>query len=321
MENFKDKFILITGGAGAIGSNLVKKLSQEGARIIVLDNLSSSREENIAGIPNVQFINGSITDDVVLEKIFSRPIDYVFHLAASFANQRSVDDPLRDLDVNGAGTIKLLQHSVKNGNIKRFIFSSSSCVYGNVDGIINENTAVHPETPYAVSKLAAENYVNFFHKYYGLKVSILRYFNSYGPGEHPGKYRNIIPNFFSSAMSGLPLQITGTGEESRNFTFVDDVVDVTIKSAIEEKAVGECFNIGFNKEVRIKDLAEKINGLTGNKAGVSFIERRKWDTILKRIPNCEKAKKLLDFNPKIEIDRGLEFTYKWFLNNQENING
>ncbi len=317
MENFKNRTVLVTGGAGAIGSNLVKRLHKEEANIIVLDNLSSGREDSIAGIPDVQFMNGSITDDTVLEKIFSQPIDYVFHLAASFANQRSVEDPLRDLDVNGAGTIKLLQRSVKNGNIKRFVFSSSSCVYGNVDGIINENTAVHPETPYAISKLAAENYVVFFHKYHALKSTTLRYFNSYGPGEYPGKYRNVIPNFFDLAMSGLPLPIMGTGEETRNFTFVSDIVDATIKSAVEEGAVGECFNIGSNEEVRIKDLAKKINGLSGNKAGVNFTERRKWDTILKRILNYEKAKKLLDFNPKVGIEEGLKATYGWFLGSKK----
>ena len=313
MADFKNNLILVTGGAGAIGSNLVKKLHQEGAKIIVIDDLSSGCKENIAGIPNVQLVKENITNNDALLKIFSQPINYVFHLAASFANQKSIESPLDDLDINVDGTLKLLQHSVKLKNLKRFIYASSSCVYGNVDGIIREETFLAPETPYAISKLAAEYYTLFFHKYYDLPIVILRYFNSYGPGEYPGKYRNVIPNFFKLAINGFPLTITGTGEEIRTFTFVKDIVEGTIKAALKEEAIGECFDIGSDKETKMKDLAEKINSLVKNKAGITFIEKRKWDSIFRRVSSCEKAKRIIDFQPGINLNDGLKQTREWFL--------
>jgi len=314
MKNFKNTFILVTGGAGAIGSNLVKELHRRGAKLIVLDDLSSGYEDNIVDIKGIRLIKDSISNDASLKKIFSNPVDYVFHLAANFANQKSIEDPLGDLDTNVIGTLKILQHLIKAKGLKRFIYVSSSCVYGNAGGVTAEEAELQPQTPYAISKLAAENYVRFFHKYYGLPAVILRYFNSYGPGEYPGKYRNVIPNFFKTAMSGFPLLITGTGEEKRSFIFVDDIVDATIKAVLKKEAIGECFNIGSDNEIKIKDLAKKINALTNNKAGIKLIERRKWDMIFRRIPDCKKAKKILDFNPKITLEKGLGITYKWFLN-------
>ena len=313
MTNFRNSLILVTGGAGAIGSNLVKALHQEGAKIIVLDDLTSGVKNNIRGISDVWLVEDSITNKDILKKLFSQPINYVFHLAASFANQKSIENPLYDLDVNTAGTLKLLEHSAKLKNLKRFVYVSSSCVYGSVKGLITEKTILSPETPYAISKLAGENYALFFNRYYGLPTVILRYFNSYGPGEYPGKYRNVIPNFFYLAMRDLPLKITGTGKERRSFTFVDDIVKATMKAALSKKAVGECFDIGSTNEIRIKDLAKKINNLTENKGGIKFVKRRKWDLILRRFSSCEKAKGILGFKIRVGLDEGLKETYKWFL--------
>jgi len=311
--NFRNSLVLVTGGAGSIGSNLVRVLNQEGARIIVLDDLSGGSEDNLTDIPDVQLLNGSITDDNTLAKVLSQPINYVFHLAASFANVKSVENPLDDLNTNVVGTLKLLQHSVKLNDLQRFVHISSSCVYGHRDGTTTEETPVAPDTPYGISKLASENYARFFHYYYDLPVTILRYFNCYGPGEYPSKYRNVIPNFFKIAMEGSPLPITGTGEETRTFTFVSDVVNGTIKAALKEGAVGECFNITSDNEVKIKDLAEKINAITGNKAGLNFSERRKWDSIRRRFASYDKAKRILRYQPKVDIDTGLELTYAWLL--------
>jgi len=316
MIDLKDNLILVTGGAGAIGSNLVKSLHQKGAKIIILDNLSSGTEDNLKGISDIQLVKDSITNEAILEKIFSKPINYVFHLAASFANQKSIEDPLTDLDTNIIGTLKLLQQSVKLKNL-RFVYASSSCVYGNVEGVISEETVLSPETPYAISKLTGESYTSFFNRYYKLPTVILRYFNSYGPGEYPGEYRNVIPNFFNLALQNLHLKITGTGEEKRSFTFVDDVVETTIKAALTKEAIGECFNVGSLNETKIKDLAKKINDLTGNKAGIEFEERRKWDSILRRLPNCQKAERVLNHQAKISLDEGLKKTYQWFLSTKK----
>jgi nucleoside-diphosphate-sugar epimerase len=310
---FKNSLILVTGGAGGIGSNLVKRLHQEGAKIIVLDNLSSGSEDNIAGIPDIQLIREGITGDNILSEIFSKPLDYVFHLAASFANQKSIEYPLEDLETNIIGTLKLLQHSTKLKRLARFVFTSSSCIYGHSDGMTTEETTPAPGTPYAISKLAGENYARFFNNYYGLPVVILRYFNCFGPGEYPGEYRNVIPNFLKLAIEGQPLPITGTGEESRTFTFVGDVVDATLRAALTEIAIGECFNITSDNEIKIKDLAEKINALTGNKAGVRFTERRSWDQVSRRFASYAKAKKLLGYNPVVSLDEGLNHIYSWLL--------
>ena len=313
MMSFENSLVLVTGGAGAIGSNLVKRLHQEGARIIVLDDLSSGTKDNIAGIPDVQLVIDSITNDDILSEIFSQPINYVFHLAASFANQKSIEHPLEDLEANVIGTVKLLQQAIKLRELSSFIFTSSSCIYGHSGGMTTEETVPAPDTPYAVSKLAGENYAHFFHKYYDLPIVVLRYFNCYGPGEYPGKYRNVIPNFLKLAINGQPLPITGSGEESRIFTYTSDVVDGTVRAASTEIAIGECFNITSDNEIKIKELAEKINALTGNKAGMKFTERRKWDSVSRRFASHGKARKLLGYNPVVNLDEGLNYTYTWLL--------
>lgn len=311
--DFENALILVTGGAGSIGTNLVKKLHENGAKIIVLDNLSCGRLENVTGIPDVEFIKGDITDEKILNSIFERPINYIFHLAASFANERSVEFPLDDLNTNIIGTVRLLQYSLKLKNLKRFVLISSSCIYGHHEEILTEDLMPHPETPYAISKLSSEFYGSFFHKYYGLPVTILRYFNSYGPGEYPGIYRNVIPNFFKIAMEEKPLPITGTGEESRSFVYVDDTIDGTILASLKIPAIGECFNISSEDEIQIKDLADKINALTGNKAGVRYTPPRSWDSIKSRCPSYLKANRILNFKPRVNIDDGLTKTYHWFL--------
>jgi len=312
MMDFKNALVLVTGGAGSIGTNLVKKLHQNGAKIIILDNLTEGHLENIVGIPDVEFIKGDITDDKLLNPIFERPINYIFHLAASFANERSIESPIDDLNTNIIGTIKLLEYALKLKDLKRFVLVSSSCIYGNRDEILTEELLPDPETPYAISKLSSEYYGLFFHNYYRLPVTILRYFNSYGPGEHPGKYRNVIPNFFNIAMAGKPLPITGTGEEIRSFVYVDDVIEGTILASLNNDAVGECFNISSENKVKIKDLADKINTLTGNKSGVVYSPPRSWDSIKNRCPSYSKANRVLNYKPKINIDEGLSNTYQWF---------
>lgn len=310
---FDNKLVLVTGGAGSIGSNLVARLAEEKAQIIILDDLSSGFEDNIPLSSDIQIMIGSVTDDEILDAAFSQPIDFIFHLAASFANQKSIENPLEDLEANITGTVKLLQHSIKLNNPPTFVYASSSCVYGPNEGVITEETALTPYTPYAISKLAAEHYVRFFYDYYTLPITILRYFNTYGPGERPGKYRNVIPNFFKLAMEGLPLPITGTGKEARTFTFVSDAINATINAALMERAIGECFNISSDNEIKIKNLAQKINALTENKAGIRMEEQRKWDSISRRLANYKKAERILGYQPKINIDEGLRRTYEWLL--------
>ncbi len=322
LNEYRGKNILITGGAGCIGSNLTKALIKaEAAKIIILDDLSAAERWNIPVAPNVVFIHKSILAEDGLKRAFAQRIDFVFHLAAHFANQNSVDNPETDLLVNGLGTLRVLQHSHLT-KVKRFIFASSGCsVYGSQAPLpLKEDfVSLHLDTPYQITKLLGELYCNFFHNYYGLPVTIARYFNVYGPGEIPGAYRNVIPNFIWWALHKKPLPITGTGEETRDFTFVDDIVDGTLRLGVVPEAIGEAFNLASESETRVIDIANMVNELTGNHNGVELISRRDWDKITRRRASIEKARKTLSYEPKTKIKNGIKKVYDWIVENRDNI--
>jgi len=319
LEYYQDKRILVTGGAGAIGHNLLFPLKDVAKEIIVIDDLSSGHLFNIPDSGNIIFVKASILEDKILTDIFSKKINIVFHLAANFANQNSVDNPEKDLKVNSLGTLKMLQFSKRNG-VERFIYTSSSCVYGNRSGVLTEDkTSYTLDTPYAISKLSGEYYTNFFHNQYDLPTVILRYFNSYGEGECPGKYRNVIPNFIWRAMNNKPLFITGTGNETRDFTYVGDIIGGTLLAGKSKEALGKVINLGRGQETKITDLACSINKIVGNSAGIEFKPRRDWDHINSRQASIELAKNLIGFKPKTDLDEGLKKTYEWLLQKREVI--
>jgi len=314
-SEYDGKTILVTGGAGAIGGNLCRKLSELNAKkIIILDDLSSSYEWNIPKAKNIMFVKGSILDDEMLKRVFKERPEYVFHLAAHFANQNSVDNPEIDLMVNGMGILKVLEYA-QLVDIKRFVYSSSGCgVYG-LDSKMpfeEHDTSVSLHTPYQVTKLIGELYTNYFHNLYGMPIVNARFFNVYGPGEVPGRYRNVIPNFFCWAMNGKPLPITGDGTETRDWTYVDDIISGLLAMGIKEEAIGEAFNLGSAKEHRVIDMANMVNKLAGNEAGIVFAERRNWDVKCRLLSSVEKAKKLLDYKPKMRFEDGLKNVHKWF---------
>ncbi|RLJ05502.1 MAG: nucleotide sugar epimerase [Candidatus Aenigmatarchaeota archaeon] len=322
MQYYKGKIVLVTGGAGAIGSNLTRALAKAGAKmVIVLDNLSAGYKWNVPSLPNVMFVEGDITNDTDLKRVFNEKPEIVFHLAAFFANQNSVDYPEKDLWVNGFGTLKLLEYSRLTG-VKRFIYASSGCsIYGSSAPLPlkEEFMSMNLSTPYQNTKMLGELYCNFFYNHYGLPVVKTRFFNSYGPGEVPGQYRNVIPNFIYWAMKGLPLPITGTGEETRDFTYVMDLVDGLLRAGYYEQAIGQEFNLASGKETRIIDLANMINEAVGNTAGVKYVSRRKWDTKSRLLASIEKAKKLVGYEPKTEFKEGLINTIQWFKENWDKI--
>jgi UDP-glucose 4-epimerase len=315
LEAYKDEVVLVTGGAGAIGTNLCRALADAEARLlIILDDLSSGYTWNIPKKPNIMFIQGCVTDDVSLKRVFFEQPKYVFHLAAFFANQNSVDYPERDLMVNGLGTLRLLEYSVFTG-VKRFVYASSGCsIYGSSAPLPlkEEFMSMHLSSPYQITKMLGELYCNFFQNHYGLKVVRPRFFNSYGPGEVPGQYRNVIPNFIYWAMRGEPLPITGTGEETRDFTFVEDLVDGLLRAGFFEEAIGQEFNLASGKETRIIDLANMINESAENNAGVKFAQRRRWDTKSRLLASTERARKLVGYEPKTDFTEGLMRTIEWF---------
>lgn len=322
-QSYKDKTILITGGAGAIGSNLSSALALAGAaKVIILDDLSASYEWNIPNLPNVLFVKGSITNDIDLKRVFHEKPDYIFHLAAFFANQNSVDYPEKDLLVSQLGTIKMLEYAVLQSGLKRFVYAGSGCaIYGAQAPLPlkEEFMSMHLTTPYQISKMAGELYCNFYWHHYGLPVVKTRFFNSYGPGEVPGQYRNVIPNFIYWAMKGQPLPITGDGKMTRDFTYVEDIVDALLRAGISDAAIGAEMNIASAREIEIVEMANVVNELTGNKAGLLITERRKWDTKSRLLASVDRAKELLGYDPKTTFEDGIRNTIKWFEQNWEAI--
>ena len=321
-SQYEGKTILVTGGAGAIGGNLCQKLSELNAKkVIILDDLSSSYEWNIPKAKNIMFVNGSILDDEMLKRVFKEKPEYVFHLAAHFANQNSVDNPEVDLMVNGMGILKVLEYA-QLVDIKRFVYSSSGCgVYG-LDSKMpfeEHDTSISLHTPYQVTKLIGELYTNYFHNLYGLPIVNARFFNVFGPGEVPGRYRNVIPNFFYWAMNGQALPITGDGTETRDWTYVDDIISGLLAMGIREEAIGEAFNLGSAKEHRVLDMANMVNKLVGSEAGIIFAERRNWDVKCRLLSSVEKAKRILGYTPQVKFEDGLNHVSRWFLDNHKNI--
>jgi nucleoside-diphosphate-sugar epimerase len=319
---FAGKNVLVTGGAGSIGSNLVRTLAGLKAKqVIILDDLSAAYKWNIPSLSNVLFVQGSVTDEVALKRVFNLRPEIVYHLAAFFANQNSVDYPQKDLMVNGLGTLLVFQYSQLIG-VERVVYASSGCsIYGSAAPLPlkEEFMSMHLTTPYQITKMLGELYANFLYNHYGLRVVKTRFFNSYGPGEVPGQYRNVIPNFIFWALSGMPLPFTGTGGETRDFTYVMDIVDALLRAGYFERALGQEMNIASGRETNILQMAERINEITGNRTGIMRAPARVWDTKKRLLASIDRARELLGYEPQMDFDQGLENTIRWFRDNWENI--
>ncbi len=322
LQALEGQTVLVTGGAGAIGGNLVQALVKRSAgRIVIFDNLSSSYEWNIVRGPTVEFLKGDVVDDAALAKALKTKPAIVYHLAAHFANQNSVDHPDVDLMVNGMGTLKVLEHA-RRADVQRFVYASSGCgIYGTKTPMpfTEEHIGMDLYTPYQVTKMLGELYTNQYHNLYGLPIVNARFFNSYGPGEVPGKYRNVIPNFFFWAIQGKSLPITGTGDETRDFTYVGDLVQGLLSAAVVKEAVGEAINLATGREIKILDLANWVNELTGNEAGLVFKEKRNWDKKAHLLASIDKARRILHYEPRMDFREGLRQIQLWFEKNWKRI--
>jgi UDP-glucose 4-epimerase len=320
--SYKGKRILVTGGAGAIGSCLVRNLCDAGAGLVmVLDNLSSSYRWNLPAHPSMMFVEGDVLDEVKLKRVFFERPQIIFHLAAFFANQNSIDHPEHDLMTNGMGTLRMLEYSQLT-KIERFVYASSGCsIYGSSAPLPlrEEFMSLNLSTPYQITKMLGELYCNFFFNHYDLPVVKTRFFNSYGPGEVPGQYRNVIPNFIYWALQGRGLPITGTGEETRDFTYVEDIADGLLRAGFFPQAVGNEMNLASAVETRIIDLATMINELTANKGGILFSSRRKWDTKNRLLASVDRAKEILGYEPQTSFKVGLSNTIQWFRDHWSEI--
>lgn len=326
MTNHSDHFdgstVLVTGGAGAIGSNLTKRLSDYGAEeIVILDDLSSGYRWLVPERNNVTLIEGSVLNEEMLKRVFKRDLDYVFHLAAHFANKNSVDHPETDLRVNGLGTLKVMQYAQMQ-DLNRFVYASSGCgVYGGDADIpyTEEDFTIRHDTPYQITKQLGEMYAYYFNELYEMPIANARFFNSFGPGEVPGKYRNVIPNFMYWAKNEQPLPITGDGTESRDWTYVGDIVNGLVKLAVVDDAVGDAFNLATGRETQVIEMAEMVNAVTGNNAGIEYFERREWDNKSQIVGSIKKSQRVLGYNPQTDFDVGLERVHEWFEEHWDSI--
>jgi UDP-glucose 4-epimerase len=286
----------------------VARLLRDGHEVVVLDDLSSGRRELVPR--GARLVVGGVEHEADLDAAFEAAPDLVVHLAALFANQNSVERPARDLLVNGMGTLNVLERSTRAA-VAKVLVCSSSCVYNRADPADEADEVGSQETPYAITKGLSEDYARFWAHHHGLDVVIIRPFNVYGPHEHPGRYRNVIPNFMAMAMQGAPLPITGSGQETRDFTYVADVVEGMVAALRLPTAPGAVYNLGTGRETRILDLAEQINELTGNHAGVILHEMRTWDHTTRRRASIERARADLGYGPVVTLRDGLERTYQW----------
>ena len=308
LSECKGKNILVTGGAGFIGSNLVDRLSPRN-RVIVLDNLSSGLLSNLEKSKDlIRFIKGDILDKDLIKDIVTE-VEFVFHLAANVGNVRSIEDPLFDMEVNIKGTINLLEACLKS-NIKRFVYSSSGAIFGEAKYLpVDENHPLNPQSPYGVSKLAAEKYCFAYYKIHGLPITALRYFNAYGPRQGSSGYTNIIARFFQRIREGKPLTIFGDGRQTRDFVFVEDIVKANILAATHPDAVGEIFNIATGRENDVNKLVTIINQLSKQKNKVIYTDSRAGEVKHSRA-KIEKARRILGYNPEINIEEGLPLIWQ-----------
>ncbi len=308
--NTNKKKILITGGFGAIGHNLTALLSKDSENEIhIIDNLSG-------GIVNfkegVHFSHLDISNSEKVTKYFKKfQPDYIYHLAAHFANQNSVDHPVSDATTNVIGTINLLEAQKANPNLKKVVYASSSCVYGN-NPIMTEDISIKPyDTPYAINKYVGELYCKYYSEIQKIPTVCVRIFNSYGPGEMPGQYRNVIPNFILKALRNEDITITGSGEETRDFTYVADTIGLLKTLAYSEFQNGEVFNAGTGKKLSIKKLAETILDVTNSKSKIIFLPARNWDHVKDRCSDISKSHKILNYNPQSDLREGIIETVNW----------
>ena len=215
---------------------------------------------------------------------------------------------------NGMGTLLVFQYAQMCG-VERIVYASSGCsIYGASAPLplAEDFVSMHLTTPYQITKMLGELYANFFFHHYDLPIVKTRFFNSYGPGEIPGQYRNVIPNFVYLALCGRPLPFTGSGEETRDFTYVMDIVDGLLRAGYFPEAVGQEFNIASGQEVGILDMARQVNDLTSNTAGIAQAERRVWDTKKRLLASIERARTVIGYEPQTSFDEGLRATVDWF---------
>ena len=330
MHQFRDQKILVVGGAGFVGGNLVRALLESSPRkIVIIDNLLSAERLNVPDEPEITFIEKSIIDDVVLAGLKDN-LDYVFHLATYHGNQSSIYDPLADHENNTLTTLKLYERLKGFNKIKKVVYSSAGCTVAEKtfdEALATTEDApvsLYLDSPYQISKIIGELYSNYYFAHYSLPVVKARFQNVYGPGEILGAgkwrgtpatvWRNVTPTFIYRALKEMPLIVENEGIATRDFIYVDDIVRGLMQCATKGKP-GEVYNLASGVETSILELANLINRLTNNPTPLQLGPKRNWDHSGKRFGSPDKSKRELEFETEVDMEEGLERTIEWMRQN------
>jgi len=303
---------LVTGGAGFIGSNIVEELVRRKQEIVVIDDLSTGKRENIEPfLDMITFIEGDIRDRELVRKALDG-VDYVLHQAALASVPRSIENPILVNEVNVSGTLTLLEESRRAG-VKRFVYAASSSAYGDTEILPKrEDMNPSPLSPYAISKLTGEYYCSVYYKVYGLETISLRYFNVFGPRQDPNsQYAAVIPIFITKLLMGESPTIFGDGEQSRDFTYVSNVVNANLLAATSDNAKGQVVNIACGERYTLNELLDILKRVIGEDIKAIYTDPRPGD-VKHSQADISLATKLLGFKPEISFEEGLKKSVEWY---------
>ena len=308
---------LVTGGAGFIGSNLVERLLEKGNSVRVIDNLSTGKIENIMPFLNdIEFIYGDIRNQAEAMDA-AAGVDYVLHQAAIPSVQRSIDNPLESEESNIKGTLNILM-AAREAGVKRLVYAASSSYYGNSNQLPKRED-MPPDTlsPYALTKYVGESYCRLFHALYGLETVAIRYFNVFGPKQDPSSpYSGVISKFITSMMNGKPIVIYGDGEHSRDFTYIENIIDLNLRACTAPGVAGQVFNGGCGKRIPLNELVSAICRAMDKNVMPIYADERAGD-VKHSLADVTKAEKLLGYKPLIGLEEGLLRTIAWYLKSSQ----
>lgn len=299
---------LVTGGAGFIGSNVAKQLLADGHDVTILDDISSGYRQNLDALSDAFFAEGDVRDENVVARAVAG-VDVIFHLAASVGNKRSIDHPSDDSEINLLGTLRILE-AARAENVRKIVLSSSAGIFGELRTLpIRENHPLEPETPYGVSKMAAEKMCLAYARLYDIEAIALRYFNVYGPNQRYDAYGNVIPIFAFKMLRGEPITIFGDGEHTRDFVNVRDVVQANLRAAHAEGVSG-AFNIGSGSRISINDLVELMKEVSGLDSELQHGPARPGD-VRHSLADISAAREQLGYKPTTTMREGLKEYFAW----------
>lgn len=307
------KHYLVTGGAGFIGSHIVRRLVSDGQHVRVVDNLSTSTNSRLDDVrQSIDFLQGDLADEEV-SKAAVRGIDCVLHQAAIPSVQRSINNPIGTNKANVTATLNLLE-SCRKANVRRFVYAASSSAYGDVEVLPKvESMPVNPLSPYALQKWVGEYYCKLYHKLYRLETISLRYFNVFGPAQDPhSEYSAVIPKFITAVLAKKPITVYGDGEQSRDFTYVENIVEANLLAAeANSAAAGNVYNIGCGARVSLNILISLLEEIIGVKAEVAYAKPKAGD-VRHSLADIAQARHVLGYEPKVMLNEGLRLTIEAF---------